>query len=159
MPEGRNTFHPAAIFTTSYLCQQEGQMSILFLKGTWKQAADKPILIKEPACRRELKALPAGVAPPRPASPRARKACAEAERSCRTALLAWHAIKAAPGSPASSPSPTSRSPLSHLQTSSTTALLQTEVAISCPLSRMTCHAMPSESGNICSCLSQHRDDV
>lgn len=32
-------------------------MSIVFLKGTWKQAADKTVLIKEPACTHGLSLL------------------------------------------------------------------------------------------------------
>lgn len=98
VPEGRNVFHPAQtsnqIFpvcllyrnihpdiniSISHFCLWEGQMSVLFLRRTRRYAADKPILIKEPACTRGSKAFPAGVAPPRPTSPRAQKGRAEAE--------------------------------------------------------------------------------
>ena len=144
------------ISTTSYLCQQDGQVSVLFLRGTRRQAADKPILIEEPAWARGLKDLPAGVAPPSAASPGAHEAHAEAKRPSRTALLARHAVRATSQSPAASPSLTSRSPPSHLQASSTAALLQMDVAVSCRLSRMTCHPVPSQPGSISSSLLSAR---
>lgn len=133
-------------------------MSVLFLKRTRRYAADKPILIKEPACTRGSKASLLRWLLQGPLRQEHRKAVQKPSPS-RTALLARHTVRAAPESPASSPSLTARSPPSHLQTSSTTVLLQMEVAISCRLSLMTCHPRLSWSGNFSSSLMSARQHL
>lgn len=71
-------------------CLWASQTSILFLRGTRSSAADKPVLIREPVCTCGLKAVPAGVAPPRTILPSIHNTCAKAKIQSQTALVAWH---------------------------------------------------------------------
>lgn len=155
VPEGRNAFHPAVISTTSHLCQQGGQMSVVFLKGTCKQAAEKTVLIKEPACTHGLSLL--GWFLQGQSLHKHIKPVQKPRVHPGVMSLACHTTGAVLESPGFSPSLTPRSPPSHLQPSSTTALLEMDVAISCGLSRVTPGPILSESGNISSCLSRHQD--